>query len=249
MFTNLDHAVLLASQDAKSITPGGRCALAVADEFQLLAAAERRALAPQKLIALVYLAHGFMLVRHARPLVDETLQAWVQGPMIPSLHRAVRKFQARPVKSGDALSDAVLDVEEREVIEQTYRRYGYFTSVALMKLCQGANTPWAQVRAQTLQHRATIANELIRAYFHSMPLPRDPVVAAPEVKAVVKAPKKKVLARKKITKRVVAKKKSAAKRVVARRRKSATKTRAAKSQARPDRRRRASVRSRPRRRA
>ena len=67
MFTSLDHAVLLASQEPKHQSRVGRAALAVADEFLLLAAPERRVLAPQKLIALVYLAHGLMLLRHNRP--------------------------------------------------------------------------------------------------------------------------------------------------------------------------------------
>lgn len=41
---------------------------------------------------LVYFAHGLMLVRHDRPLVDEVFQSWTYGPMIPSLYHDLRIF-------------------------------------------------------------------------------------------------------------------------------------------------------------
>ena len=56
------------------------------------------AITPMQLIKLVYIAHGYMLGKHGRPLLDEAVQAWQYGPVVPSVYQAVKSFQSAPVR-------------------------------------------------------------------------------------------------------------------------------------------------------
>jgi uncharacterized phage-associated protein len=56
----------------------------VANRFLELAEAEGRSLTPLQLMKLVYIAHGWMLGIHQRPLIKDHIEAWKLGPVIPT---------------------------------------------------------------------------------------------------------------------------------------------------------------------
>ena len=50
-----------------------------------------------KLHKLLYYAHGWHLGFQEKPLLDETLEAWRYGPVVPSIHREFGRFGATPI--------------------------------------------------------------------------------------------------------------------------------------------------------
>ncbi len=50
-----------------------------------------------KLQKLVYYAQGYYLAIHNDLLFEDEIQAWVHGPVIPSVYRHYKKFEWRPI--------------------------------------------------------------------------------------------------------------------------------------------------------
>src|SRR5258708_4237314 len=52
---------------------------------------------PLKLQKLVYFAHGWHLAVTGKPLIDEYVEAWPYGPVIPSLYHRFKSYGADPI--------------------------------------------------------------------------------------------------------------------------------------------------------
>ena len=59
---------------------------AIANYFLDLARAQEKALTPLKIQKLVYFANGWHLAIKGVPLINEQVEAWRFGPVIPSLY-------------------------------------------------------------------------------------------------------------------------------------------------------------------
>lgn len=138
----------------------------LANEFLRCAREDGRALTPLQLIKLVYIAHGWGLPLLGRPLLNEPVQAWQYGPVVPSLYHAIRHFRASPVVgdvAGDPDPQALSDVE-RQFIRNVYDRYKHLSGTQLSSLTHMDDTPWSQVWASSGRN-ATIPDDLIAAHY------------------------------------------------------------------------------------
>ena len=75
----------------------GYLAKAVANEFLKLAQNENATLTQMKLQKLVYIAHGFNLALVDSALLEDKIQAWQYGPVIPSLYGEFKSFGNSPI--------------------------------------------------------------------------------------------------------------------------------------------------------
>lgn len=122
-----------------------------------------------KLQKLVYYSQAWHLAWEERPLFDEPIQAWANGPVVRSLFEQHRGyFEVRPGEiSGDA---AALDQGEIESIDAVLDFYCNFTPTQLSELTH-SEMPWQRAReglAPGERGDATIQVEDMIEYYSSM---------------------------------------------------------------------------------
>lgn len=140
----------------------------------LIEAAERegRLLTPMQIIKLAYIAHGFSLAMLRRPLLNENVEAWRYGPVIPSLYRRLKKYGARGVDevlppAFFGLKTEQLADEDRRLLDSVFEKYGKLTGVQLSHLTHRQGTPWAE--SYTPDELGTpIDDTLIRTHYATL---------------------------------------------------------------------------------
>lgn len=110
-------------------------ALSVANKLIALAHEAGRTIAPMQVIKLTYFCHAWMLGLHSRPLLDEPVEAWQYGPVIPKIYRSLRRYGGGPVtRQIPNVKEANFDAIELDLIEQVSSKYGRLTSPQLSAL-------------------------------------------------------------------------------------------------------------------
>jgi uncharacterized phage-associated protein len=127
--------------------------------------ANGQTLTPLQLMKLVYIAHGYMLGTHGRPLLDESVQAWKYGPVVPSVYHAVKGFGSDPV---DAVKGADPNFpftdDEKQIIKSVAATYGKFNGITLSSATHAPGTPWKQTW-DAFGKNAPISNDLIENFY------------------------------------------------------------------------------------
>lgn len=141
-------------------------AVTIADRFLGLAQAQGGALTPMQVLKLVYIAHGWMLGLYGRPLIDDEIQAWQYGPVIPRLYNVMRKFKAGHVKGPLAASTETLSSQESDIVRQVYEIYGAMSGPALSRMTHAAGTPWQRTYTDGV-FGIPIPNDIIEDHYAS----------------------------------------------------------------------------------
>jgi uncharacterized phage-associated protein len=143
----------------------------VANEFLTLARRDHVHLTPMQLQKLVYFAYGWYLAITGERLIDELVEAWQWGPVIPSLYHEFKVYGSDPIiVPADfvfpplASDDPEKDALARRVISKVWEIYGRYSGVQLSSMTHAANSPWAQTYQQDVKNK-DIPDEVIRAYF------------------------------------------------------------------------------------
>lgn len=133
-------------------------------------------LTPLQVINLVYVSHGYSLALLDRPLIDEEVEAWRHGPVVPSVYHCVKRHGAQPIGallySGTGAGRAAhLDAEspfegippdQRAVLDGVLEAYGAFSGSQLVGMTHEPGSPW------DLYHRpraTRIPDDAIKAYY------------------------------------------------------------------------------------
>lgn len=128
---------------------------------------------PMKLQKLVFLAHGWNLGIHGRPLVKQPVEAWQYGPVFYDLYREFRDFGRAPIDhlagapgARDSLPD--YDQESRQVLDMVWDRHKGFSGSDLSAMTHQAGTPWHRVSEKfdgRIPRNENIPNSLIREHY------------------------------------------------------------------------------------
>lgn len=94
----MDNMVSCNTEVQMNVMPKVYRSTIVAKEMLKLATGENKTLTPMQLIKLVYLAHCWMLALYSRPLIEEPIEAWKYGPVIPVLYHDIKHYGSNPVK-------------------------------------------------------------------------------------------------------------------------------------------------------
>jgi len=147
---------------------------AIANEFLRIARENGDALSPMKLLKLVYYAHGWHLGLTKEPLLNEAVEAWRYGPVVPSLWGKMRKYEGNPVSDllpVEEKNGTVDDSFVRSLIEEVWDSYGDFRAMKLSNMTHMRGTPWYEVKQSydgELPRRVDIPNAKIQEYFQSL---------------------------------------------------------------------------------
>lgn len=130
-------------------------ARAVANHFLGLAHAAGIPLTNLALQKLVYFAHGLMLSRHGRPLVDGYFEAWDYGPVHPLLYGAFKGSGRDPIsqpavrrdlRTGDVSPvSSSLRPEATDVVSEIFAKLGRQPAGRLVTLSHAVGGPWEKV--------------------------------------------------------------------------------------------------------
>lgn len=117
---------------------------------------------------LAYFCHGWHLAFLNAPLVNERFQAWLLGPLLPTLFHTYKPFSCNPISATHPIvsRQAFLpaDSDSAQLIDAVLDTYGEFSSTKLVALSQEAGGPWEQVWLSETKS-GTIPDASIKTYF------------------------------------------------------------------------------------
>lgn len=132
-----------------------------------------------KLMKLVYIGYGWVQATLDESLFEEPIEAWKQGPVIPSLYHEFKWFEDQPIttqsmqledsKSTKFLGVAYPTISASEedilyVLKYVWDVYGSFTASSLRDLTIEDDTPWYKAQEEGYNYEP-ISTKDIREHF------------------------------------------------------------------------------------
>lgn len=166
----------------------------IANEFLKRSGRDGKPVTPMQLQKLVFLAHGWNLGVNEEPLINEEIEAWDYGPVVPSLFHEFKRFGGSPitklayepvaVAAGstspelDFDSDAPFlpddDNATAELIDWIWEEYGTQSGWQLSVLTHKPGAPWkSTVQSHRGVRNPVIADDLIRDHYTQLWAKRD----------------------------------------------------------------------------
>lgn len=142
----------------------GSVPVRVAEYILKLAKDHNSPLTPMQVLKLVYISHGWQLGLYGRPLVNESIEAWQYGPVIPSVYHRFKKFGSRFIDEFPASLPSGFDHSETSTMDQVFDGYGKRSGISLSSLTHEPGTPWS-ITVEQSGIGAIISNDLIEDYY------------------------------------------------------------------------------------
>jgi uncharacterized phage-associated protein len=171
---------------------------AIANYFLTVAEERGTTLTPMKIQKLVYFANGWHLAIKDTPLINEQVEAWPYGPVIPSLYRAFKRFGDQPI-TGRAIrvvtksdsddpwvifrSETEPTIDEfpeqaeftKAFLDRIWDTYGRYTAIQLSNETHQEGSPWYEVLTEyrrEIPKGTDIPPETMKRYFRSLARPK-----------------------------------------------------------------------------
>lgn len=128
--------------------------LAVANFFVEKSLATGIEVTTMKLIKLVYVAHGWSLALREKILINEGVQAWKYGPVVPDVYEEFKKYKnsqiarlcmvmIRKEELGIQITTPrVTDNDDIELLERVWVVYSHLSGEQLSSMAHEKGTPW-----------------------------------------------------------------------------------------------------------
>jgi uncharacterized phage-associated protein len=139
----------------------------VAQDILWAAHRDANPLTPMQLLKLVYIAHGWNLGLHSRPLIYDAVEAWQYGPVIPAIYHQFKRFGGGFITECPPGPQEVVTATERNLLDQVWKGYGKMSGIGLSSLTHQPGTPW-DVTIRRLGRGATISNDLIEDHYRRL---------------------------------------------------------------------------------
>jgi len=141
-----------------------------------------KGICPMKLQKLVYFAHGWHLAINGEPLINESIEAWNYGPVIPALYHEFKKYGNKEIpvcattyseRLGDYVTPTIYDYDEGNAPEDTqdllsvvWEVYGKFSALQLSSMTHLPGTPWrTMMEVGEVGRNVEMDDDIIEEYF------------------------------------------------------------------------------------
>lgn len=114
-----------------------------------------------KLQKLLYYVQGFYLAVFDKPLYNDEIEAWMYGPVVPSVYDNYAPQGKSPLYNMESYTPISLTEDEEDLFNQVYEAYGQFSAVKLMNLTH-EETPW---KSTETGKGNVISKEILKDYF------------------------------------------------------------------------------------
>ncbi|MBR1786714.1 MAG: DUF4065 domain-containing protein [Paludibacteraceae bacterium] len=115
-----------------------------------------------KLQKLLYYEQGYHLAAFGTPLFDEDIEAWMYGPVVPSVYEHFKAFGNKGIE-GD-FPNIQLSEKEENLFEDVYDTYCELSAIGLMRQTH-SETPWTSVQPGKGN---IISKESMKEYFSQL---------------------------------------------------------------------------------
>jgi len=136
----------------------------VANWFVRRAAQDGRSLSIMSLLKLTYIAHGWHLEIWKSPLLNNRIEAWQRGPVIPDVYHAFRN-QGVQVSTPVPLSESDVPDYHQRFFEDIFRLYGHLDAFQLSDMTHEPGSPWES--ASRRGHYALMFDDEIRRHYEA----------------------------------------------------------------------------------
>ena len=120
---------------------------------------------PMHVLKLVYLCHGWMLGWSGRPLINEPVEAWRYGPVVPSVYHTYKSFGGESIELVLVDHSDGFDDDQCLLIDAVLRAYRNYTALQLSAITHQPGTPWHQVYKGGMGEGSIIPNRVIREHY------------------------------------------------------------------------------------
>lgn len=133
-------------------------------------------ISPLKMQKLVYYAYSWVYTLNGKvKLFDEAIEAWPNGPVAPTLYRALSGYGSSPIdekflKTADVKEDLGLSDEIMKTLNDVYQTYMPMSAFELVTLTHN-ESPWVNARkglSPTTSSKNKLADTDIYSYFSSL---------------------------------------------------------------------------------
>lgn len=121
------------------------CSSIVPHFLKLASRGARGGMTPLKLQKLLYYAQAWYLVFKNEPLFGDKIEAWVHGPVIPSIYREYKQYGYSEITAHNFVSINSLNKDEQSIILLVWNTYGNLRAKFLEQLTH-SEYPWIHAR-------------------------------------------------------------------------------------------------------
>lgn len=113
-----------------------------------------------KLQKLLYYQQGYHLAAFDTPLFDEEIEAWMYGPVVPTVYNIYASYGASTLPETN--ENIALQEEEEELFWNVFDAFRAFSAIGLMQRTH-QEKPWAS--AKNYNRGSVIPKETLKEYF------------------------------------------------------------------------------------
>lgn len=94
-----------------------------------------------KLQKMLYYQQGFHLAMFGEPLFEEEIEAWMYGPVVPSVYENYKRYKKEGVPCNTEMEFQFEDSKEEKLFNEVCKVYGKFSAIGLMNMTH-EEYPW-----------------------------------------------------------------------------------------------------------